>query len=150
MACAPSSTGLPGGGGSRESEEKGPINQEGSAHTHTHACTPPNNSTIPWASEWRAAKWGEKEKEPEVIIVIIYGRIHGQAEDMNHSSYTVSKTSPDTRQSSNHPTWTRGHMRERDVNLFLLRSGRLINSSLALLKSSPLMQPKMQGRELQP
>lgn len=52
-------------------EDKGPKNQEGSSrartHTRTHLhTTPDNNSATPLAQEWRAPKWGEKVKEPEV------------------------------------------------------------------------------------
>lgn len=132
-----------GGGGSWESEEeKGPVYQQ---VVDTCMCvhpTPDNNSAIPLAWQWRTAEWGEKEKEPEVIIVATYGRTHGQAEDMNHSFPTQLAKLAQTQDRTQVTQHEHEDIRERDVSLLLLRAGNLINFCLALLNSSPLVTAK--------
>lgn len=132
-----------GGGGSWESEEeKGPVYQQ---VVDTCMCvhpTPDNNSAIPLAWQWRTAEWGEKEKEPEVIIVATYGRTHGQAEDMNHSFPTQLAKLAQTQDRTQVTQHEHEDIRERDVSLLLLRAGNLISFCLALLNSSPLVTAK--------
>lgn len=105
-----------GGGGSWESEEeKGPVYQQ---VVHTYTCmhpTPDNNSAIPLP--WQLSE-GEKEKEPEVIIVATYGRIHGQAEDMNHSFPTQLAKLAQTQDRTQVTQHEHEDIREREEDVF--------------------------------